>query len=197
MLWELPIYNPKMKANVIFEEGDSQLIYLPDFATNQTIDQLLHETQLRQNHITIFGQTHLEPRLTAWYGPPYRYANVQWDGQKMPFHIEELASQVRSACNFDFNAVLINYYRNGDDSMGWHRDNEKELDHRTIASLSFGGTRTFKIRNRTTKATLNLALEHGSLLIMQNMQTDYEHALPKRRKLNQARLNLTFRRIRS
>jgi alkylated DNA repair dioxygenase AlkB len=91
----------------------------------------------------------------------------------------------------------VNYYRNGDDSMGWHRDNEKELDHRFIASLSFGETRTFKIRNRTTKATLNLDLEHGSLLLMENMQIDHEHALPKRRNLNQPRLNLTYRRIRS
>ncbi len=186
-----------MKSDVLFEEGDSKLIYFPDFAAHLTIEQLMQDVELRQNQISLFGQIHLEPRLTAWFGPPYRYSTVQWEGQKIPPQLEDLNARIIDLCQFGFNSVLVNYYRNGDDSMGWHRDNEKELDHRFIASLSFGETRTFKVRNRTTKATLNLELEHGSLLLMENMQIDHEHALPKRRNLNQPRLNLTYRRIRS
>ena len=184
-------------AALLLDDNDAKLRYIPGFAQDCSIDEILSDTVLRQNQIQVFGKMHLEPRLTAWYGPPYKYANIQWEEQNMPSAIQALCIQVSAACNFDFNAVLLNYYRDGNDSMGWHRDNEQELDHRFIASLSLGETRIFKIRNRSTKATLDVALEHGSLLIMENMQVAYEHALPKRRKAHNPRLNLTFRRIRS
>jgi len=193
----LSLHDAKVKAKLLLNDGEAKLHYITAFAEAFSIEQILNDTVLRQNQIQVFGKMHLEPRLTAWYGPPYKYANIQWEDQNMPTPIDALCTQVSAACNFDFNAVLLNYYRDGNDSMGWHRDNEQELDHRIIASLSLGETRIFKIRNRNTKDTLDVALEHGSLLIMENMQVAYEHALPKRRKVHNARLNLTFRRIRS
>lgn len=186
-----------MKQQLLLHEGDSKLVYTPDYLPKVEISDLLHGVELRQNQIAVFGKQHLEPRLTAWFGPAYRYANIQWDASNFPPHLEHMCSNVSDFCKFAFNSVLINFYRNGDDSMGWHRDNEKELDHQFIASLSFGSSRTFKVRDRATKTSLNIELEHGSLLIMENMQINYEHALPKRTKLNSPRLNLTFRRIRS
>lgn len=81
--------------------------------------------------------------------------------------------------------------------MGWHRDNEPEMDTRLIASVSLGASRSFKIRDRQSKESWTLDLDHGSLLVMENMQENYEHSLPRRKKVEGMRINLTFRRIRT
>jgi alkylated DNA repair dioxygenase AlkB len=109
--------------------------------------------------------------------------------------IADLATDVGKAAGFDFNAVLVNGYRDGQDAMGWHRDNELEIDTSCIASLSLGANRTFKIRDRRTKKVMNLELEHGDLLVMEHLQEVHEHSLPKRAKVHEPRLNFTFRRL--
>ena len=96
-----------------------------------------------------------------------------------------------------FNACLFNQYRDGQDSMGWHRDNEPEIDSSCIASVSFGASRDFVIRHRITKEKWLVHLHHGDLLVMENLQDAYEHALPKRLRVGEPRINLTLRRIRN
>ena len=149
----------------------------------------------RQNDIRVFGQWHKEPRLTAWWGPAYRYANVVWQKRDLVGAMGQLADRVSGLANFSYNGVLVNGYRDGRDSMGWHRDNEPEIDTASIASLSLGATRTFKIRHRTTKEVVNVELAHGDLLVMEHLQTLHEHSVPKRAKVAAPRMNFTFRRL--
>lgn len=113
----------------------------------------------------------------------------------MPDLLHNLMLRIQAIDPFPFNSALCNLYRNGQDYMGWHRDNEREMDTRLIASVSLGATRAFKIRSRKTKEITTIELEHGSLLLMHNLQEDYEHCLPKRLKVDDQRLNITFRRI--
>ena len=93
-------------------------------------------------------------------------------------------------------AVLCNLYRDGQDAMGWHRDNEPEIDPAVIASVSFGAARDFKVRHRETKEGWTVSLGHGDLLAMEHLQSDFDHALPRRARVDTPRLNLTFRHFR-
>ena len=148
-----------------------------------------------QNDIRVFGKWHREPRLTAWWGPTYRYANVHWPERPMHGWIRDLNREVSDAAGFEFNAVLVNGYRNGQDAMGWHRDNEPEIDATCIASVSLGATRTFKIRDRRNQSVLSVELGHGDLLVMENLQDVHEHSVPRRAKVKEPRMNFTFRRL--
>jgi alkylated DNA repair dioxygenase AlkB len=103
--------------------------------------------------------------------------------------------EIKQATDFPFNAVLANYYRDGNDSMGWHSDNEPEIDSVLIASATFGGKRMFKLRNRLTGQKIDIELLDSSLLLMCNMQNHWQHAIPKSKTRNAPRINLTFRRI--
>jgi len=115
----------------------------------------------------------------------------------MTLELKELNNLVSSTLNCrEFDAVLCNLYRNGQDAMGWHRDNEPQIDPSIIASVSFGASRDFKIRHRTSKETWSVALEHGDLLAMEQLQSDFDHALPRRARVDSPRLNLTFRHFR-
>ena len=149
----------------------------------------------RQNDIRVFGQWHKEPRLTAWWGPSYQYANISWPSRPLDGEVGELTNRVMQLAGAEFNGVLINGYRDGQDSMGWHRDNEPEIDTTSIASLSLGATRTFKIRDRRSKQVLDVDLGHGDLLVMEHLQDAHEHSVPKRKKVSAPRMNFTFRRL--
>ena len=149
----------------------------------------------RQNDIRVFGQWHKEPRLTAWWGPAYQYANVSWPSRPLDGEVGVLTNKVMQLAGAEYNGVLINGYRDGQDSMGWHRDNEPEIDTTSIASLSLGATRTFKIRDRRTKQVVNVDLGHGDLLVMEHLQDLHEHSVPKRMKVREPRMNFTFRRL--
>ena len=149
----------------------------------------------RQNDILVFGQWHKEPRLTAWWGPAYQYANVSWPSRPLDGEVGVLTNRVMQLAGAEYNGVLVNGYRDGQDSMGWHRDNEPEIDPTSIASLSLGATRTFKIRDRRTKQVVDVDLGHGDLLVMEHLQDVHEHSVPKRMKVNDPRMNFTFRRL--
>ena len=133
--------------------------------------------------------------LTAWWGPAYQYANVTWPQRSMSEEVQALKARVEALAAFAYNGVLVNGYRDGQDSMGWHRDNEPEIDQTSIASLSLGASRTFKVRDRRTKAVVNIELHHGDLLIMEHLQEVHEHSVPKRAKVSASRMNFTFRRL--
>jgi len=158
------------------------------------------ELQWNQYELTLFGRRMAQPRLTAWYGEPearYRYSGLKLD--PLPWHpaLLRLRNQLENSLQEPFNSVLANAYRDGNDSMGWHSDNEKELgDNPLVASISLGAERRFLVRHRNRRHSDGIWLESGSLLVMkQGCQKLYQHALPKTRKVNGLRINLTFRTI--
>lgn len=194
----------RIKDNSIqlpLEEAD--ITYFPSFisADLATIyyEQLLRETPWQQDDIKIFGKVYAQPRLTALYGEEgksYRYSGITM--HPMPFTpvLLELKEQIEKVVEANFTTVLLNLYRDGNDSNGWHSDNEKELGtNPIIASLSFGVKRRFHLRHRKDKSNkYSIDLEHGSLLLMKGeTQHHWHHQLPKSKRIQQPRINLTFR----
>lgn len=183
---------------------DGQAYYYPGFLTSRQATHYLAslsiELSWRQETVTLFGKRYLTPRLVAWYGDPglsYRYSGIEHVASGWSFNLNRLKQQTENLTSLRFNSVLANFYRNGNDSMGWHADNEKVLGQNpSIASISLGQTRRFLFKHRTGKNRVELLLEPGSLLLMQGkLQTHWLHSLPKQPQANQSRLNLTFRTI--
>ncbi|MGL4597554.1 MAG: alpha-ketoglutarate-dependent dioxygenase AlkB family protein [Bacteroidia bacterium] len=179
--------------------------YFQNFLNKPEADVLLHvfleELNWQQSPILMFGKMVMQPRLTAWYGDlgkAYTYSGVR--NEPLPWHPDLLVLRelLMIKVKRNFNSVLANRYRSGEDSMGWHSDDEKELgENPVIASISLGEERMFHVRKKDASGdTLKLKLEHGSLLLMKgNAQEHYQHALPKTKIRNNERINLTFRTI--
>lgn len=188
---------------VIFQkENESLFIYrafAADWLSPHHIERFLEKegVALKQNKITVFGKEYNEPRLTYWMGPAYRYSSVYWLETAFTEEIARWKNTLTQLLHFSFNSVLINYYRDGQDGMGKHRDNEPEMDSHCIASLSFGASREIHFEQPTTKQKVKVALHHGDLLVMNNFQDTWWHSVPKRKNVSHSRLNLTFRKISS
>lgn len=188
-----------------FNLPNATLMYWPNFFPKELSDSyfetLKTETNWQHDDITIFGKTYKQPRLTALYGKsnqPYRYSNIVMHPEPLTPTLKTIQERVENTSNQKFNTVLINLYRDGNDSNGWHADNEKELGlHPVIASVSFGEARPFHFKHRTIKTQRHkLMLEHGSLLLMQGeMQQHWLHQIAKTKKRIEPRINLTFRSI--
>lgn len=163
--------------------------------------QLVDELHWQQTPIRIYGREVMQPRLTAWYGDAdatYRYSGVTHE--PLPWHplLSDIKTRVEHYCASTFNSVLCNYYRSGQDSMGWHSDNEPELGPTpAIASLSFGAARRFLLQHKKDKSLQwQCSLGEGDLLLMRGAtQRFYRHSVPKTAKATELRINLTFRRI--
>lgn len=155
----------------------------------------------KSESIILYGKEVMQPRLTAWYGNPeavYTYSGRTNQPLAFTKELLELKLIAERYAGTEFNSVLLNYYRNGNDSMGFHRDNEKELGIKpTIVSISLGAVRDFVVRPyKKLQLRISLALDSGSLMLMKGeMQNKWEHALPKRSNVKDARINLTFRKI--
>ncbi|WP_284380421.1 alpha-ketoglutarate-dependent dioxygenase AlkB family protein [Litoribrevibacter albus] len=160
---------------------------------------LLEELHWQQEHIKIFGKTINSPRLQSFYGDDgvnYRYSGRTFKATPWAPCLERLRRAVSEITNQPFNGVLCNLYRDGDDAMGWHSDNEPELGaNPVIASLTFGASRRFSLRKiGESKQRFSLELENNSLLIMPaGFQSHYQHALPRSKRISRPRINLTFR----
>ncbi|MGN6437378.1 MAG: alpha-ketoglutarate-dependent dioxygenase AlkB family protein [Agriterribacter sp.] len=156
----------------------------------------------KQEAITMFGKKVMQPRLTALYGDAgkaYRYSGITMHPLPWSRELMEIKIRVEELCGHKFSTALLNYYRNGQDSMGWHRDNEKELGKNpVIASVSFGAERIFQFRHHKEKSNVqSVLLTHGSLLLMQGTtQHCWYHQLPKTKVSMGERINITFRQIR-
>lgn len=181
---------------------NGEFIFYQNFFSKSESDLLLNG--LRQNVIwkqesmNMYGKKIDFPRLTAWYGnndKPYTFSGITL--QPLPWTSEILAikSKIEPIANTAFNSVLLNLYRNGNDSISWHTDAEKELGiNPIIASVNFGATRKFQLRHIKTKEKLEIELTHGSLLVMQGeLQHFWQHQVPKTNKPVGERINLTFR----
>jgi alkylated DNA repair dioxygenase AlkB len=182
--------------------ADGELALLPKLAlplpTPDVMARLVAETGWRAETVVVFGKRHLQPRLTAWHGDAaYTYSGLTL--APLPFSplLQGIRNAVEAATGHHFNSVLLNYYRDGRDSMGMHSDDEPELGPApAIASLSLGATRTFLLRHKQTKQTLKLDLPDGSLLLMAGaLQQNWLHGINKTARLVGPRLNLTFRYI--
>ena len=185
---------------------DGDLAYVPGFLSASAGDRLLVDlsatVRWTQPRITLFGKQVCSPRLAAWYGDQesvYRYSGLV--NQPLPWLPEllDIRYRVQEYVGMGFNGVLLNLYRTGQDSMGWHSDDEKELgENPVIASVSLGTPRRFLLRHRRCNALPihEVNLEHGSLLLMQGTtQKNWRHSVPTMRNQDSPRLNLTFRRI--
>ena len=164
--------------------------------------QLLAATPWRQDEIQVHGRTIPLPRLQAWYADgdkPLRYSGMTIAALAWTRELQTLRDRVTTLTGVRFDGVLVNCYRDGNDSVGWHSDDEPEFGpDPVIASVSFGATREFQLKHRfdRTLPTVRLDLEHGSVLLMGvGTQRFWRHQLPKRRRIDAARLNLTFRQL--
>jgi alkylated DNA repair dioxygenase AlkB len=184
-------------------EGDVTF-YADAFPRSQAdcwFQQLLADVDWQQDYITLYRKSLPLPRLTAWYGDPgktYTYSGIQMPPTPWTPPLLAIKSQVEALTEGQFNSVLLNLYRQGQDSVAWHSDDEPEMgDQPTIASVSLGGTRRFSLRHREhPHLRQQLDLTHGSVLLMKgSTQQCWQHQIPKTRKPVLPRINLTFRTI--
>lgn len=149
--------------------------------------------------ILIFGERRRVPRLVAWHGDPgtgYTYSGTAHEPQPWTPELRHVLDRAQSLTGHTYNSVLLNLYRDGRDSMGWHADDEPELGREpAIASISLGATRRFKLRHRRqADAAITLDLAHGDVLLMAgDTQRNYVHAVPKTARPVGERINLTMR----
>jgi alkylated DNA repair dioxygenase AlkB len=155
----------------------------------------------KQDSMKLYGKAILLPRLTAWYGDPgaaYTYSGIKSEPNPWTDGLLHIKSRIEDATGAVFNCVLLNWYRDGKDSLSWHADDEKELGNNpVIASANFGATRDFQLRrNDNPDQTITIPLKHGTLLVMRDaLQEHWKHAVPKRANIRESRFNLTFRYI--
>jgi alkylated DNA repair dioxygenase AlkB len=190
---------------IALELPDATIMYYPHFFDKIEADALFadleKEIPWQQDEIRVYGKIHPQPRLTALFGnegKPYAYSNIKMQPQPWNPLLQKIKSQIGSVSDTHFTSVLLNYYRDGKDSNGWHADNEKELGtNPVIVSVSFGAERTFQLKHNSDKdQKKSIVLEHGSVLVMKGTtQHCWKHQIPKTSKHIGPRINLTFRLI--
>jgi alkylated DNA repair dioxygenase AlkB len=194
-----------MMQSISIEHGELELHpnFLSTSQANELFKNLCRSVQWRQDDIFIFGKWIKQPRKTAMFSDPgikYSYSGLQHKTHVWTQELQKLKRNIERTANSDFNLVLLNLYRDGNDSMGWHSDDEKELgENPIIASISLGVERPFKFRpkkNNPNQKPFSVSLNNGSLLLMKGETQHYwQHSIAKSRKVNSERINLTFRKI--
>lgn len=188
---------------IVFDVPDASIIYYPNFFSTEEatilFDTLQKEIPWQQDDIKVYGKVYPQPRLTALFGnegKSYSYSNITMHPHKWSTLLTSIKEKVEKTTEAIYSTVLLNYYRDGKDSNGWHADNEKELGtNPIIASLSFGAERMFQLKhNAIPNQKINIPLAHGSLLVMKGTtQHFWKHQIPKTTKPIGPRINLTFR----
>ena len=165
-------------------------------ASTAHLEHLLADLDWEEQSFTIYGRSMPMPRLIAMYGPVgYRYSGVVHPPRSMPPRLEAIRRRTESVTGRGFNSVLANLYRDGRDSVGWHRDNDYAHGGQPdIASVSFGATRRFELRDRDAGTRVDIDLDSGSVLIMSGAAVArWWHRIAKTKHPVGARVNLTFR----
>ncbi|WP_019670410.1 alpha-ketoglutarate-dependent dioxygenase AlkB family protein [Eudoraea adriatica] len=182
---------------------DSDITYFSNFMENEEatacFEKLKSSVPWRQDEIRVYGKLYPQPRLTALYGNndrSYTYSGIVM--KPLPFSeiLSDIRKRITSLTNVEFTSCLLNLYRDGKDSNGWHSDDEKELGKNpVIASVSLGQERYFHLRHKKLKDLKHkILLEHGSLLLMSGQTQHYwQHQIPKTTRPIGERINLTFR----
>lgn len=190
------------RPNILAQDGIA-LYYekvIADEEVEQLYESLLNNIQWENERVIMFGKEIITKRKVALYSDPsisYRYASKTKIGLPWTSTLLTIKNRVESITNESYNACLLNLYHNGEEAMGWHCDNEKEIvANSSIASLSIGASRKFSFKHKVTKETISIQLENGSLLEMKGViQQHWWHSLPKSKKINESRINLTFRQM--
>lgn len=175
----------------------------PDFLSSEDADsvfaELLMSTPWERPQLAMFGNIVPEPRESAWHSDvtSYSYSGVERTAHPLSPLLRQMAEQCSAVTQTDFNGVLVNYYKDGNDHLGWHADNEiVNGPEPTIASISLGAERRFDFRHNETGQVVKVLLPHGSLLVMSGLsQTCWQHRIPKETHLTAPRINLTFRKV--
>jgi alkylated DNA repair dioxygenase AlkB len=183
---------------------DGELYYCAGFVDERLVQKwfsgLLGGLKWEQEVLKMFGKEILAPRLVAWHGTAeqcYTYSGIKHVAAPMTEDMLEIAHRIREGFGIEFNTVLLNYYRDGRDGMSWHSDDERELGPApVIACLSLGGARVIRFRHKRTRMGLGLVLEPGSLLLMSGkIQANWQHSIPKSKRVLGSRISLTFRQM--
>lgn len=199
---QLDLFQEKSTSQELIKINNGEYFYIPNFFTKKESDfyleTLLERIDWKQEEMNMYGKTIKFPRLTAWYGDndkPYSFSGINLKPNTWTKELQEIKEKIEPKCVANFNSVLLNLYRNGNDSISWHTDAEKELGiNPIIASVNFGATRKFQLRHKETKEKIEIELKHGSLLIMRGeLQHFWQHQVPKTKKEVGKRINLTFR----
>ncbi len=180
------------------DDGELYFLERLQVPPGDILARLIAETDWRAESITLWGKQHPQPRLTAWYGEArYRYSGMTLEPQPFTPLQLLLKREVERVSGRRFNSVLLNYYRDQNDSMGFHSDDEKELGKNpVIASLTFGATRTFLLKHKFKKELplVKVPLEAGTVLLMKGTtQHFWKHGINKQTGPCGPRINLTFR----
>lgn len=193
------------ESNISFDLPDADIEYFPFFfapdEAQRLFKKLMADIPWQQDEITIFGKKLPQPRLTAFFGDAnkvYAYSAIIMKSNPWNETLLEIKTKLETATKLQFNSVLLNLYRDGNDSNGWHSDDEKELGKNpVIASISFGEKRIFQLKHKTkADQKKSIELEKGSLLVMKGTTQHYwKHQVPKTKRPVNARINLTFRTI--
>ena len=173
-----------------YAEADCERIY----------HRLLQEQDWPDNHYIVAGRQFTLPRLQTWHADPgikYSYSNNLLETRSWTSLLSDIRAKIELYLDFSFNSVLVNWYRNGEDHVGWHADNERELGEQPfIVSLTFGTERLFEFRHKKSLESGSLLLRSGTLLIMRpNFQRHWLHSVPIEKNLMAGRINLTFRKV--
>ncbi|MEP7165119.1 MAG: alpha-ketoglutarate-dependent dioxygenase AlkB [Ferruginibacter sp.] len=168
--------------------------------TQYQFDHLLKNIEWKNDEAIIFGKLVITKRKTAWYGDDgfsYTYSNITRHALPWTNELLELKKLAEERTAATYNSCLLNLYHTGDEGVSWHSDDDETLGkHSAIASFSFGAERKFSFKHKQTKETVSVLLESGSLLVMKgSTQVNWLHSLPKTKKINKPRVNLTFRTI--
>ncbi|QWE09657.1 alpha-ketoglutarate-dependent dioxygenase AlkB [Polynucleobacter ibericus] len=199
------LFEPNLSAstqNLLPKDGCAH--YLPEIYSESRSAQLISQLQTslhwESDQLIMFGKLVTMRRKVAWVGDPscsYTYSGVKKSPQAWTPELLLIKSQLEEISKSKFNSCLLNLYHDGNDGMGWHSDDEIELDpNAPIASLSLGAPRKFALRHKKDKETVSLFLENGSVFIMYAPTQEYwQHALLKTKTVSEVRINLTFRKI--
>ena len=204
--FDLDLEPPKAGCTLVSAlPGGGEIVWVSAFLPSKEADAafaaLLAAVPWKQEHVVLFGRRIAQPRLSCWMGDPgavYTYSGATFEPSPWVAAAADIRERVQAATGATFNSVLLNLYRNGADSMGFHADDEPELgDAPLIASVSLGASRRFVLRprrRRGTTPTMRLRLDHGSLLVMRGeTQKLWSHGVPKEPQIAGPRINLTFR----
>jgi len=177
-------------ARVLFSEGYVQ----KDLGL---LKGLRSSLPLKTETLRFAGKDVPMPRLTSWHGDiGYRYSGKLFQPSPWTDELSELRNRLNVLLDVEFNSVLVNYYRDGKDSIAWHADDEPEIEDGAIASVSLGAPRRFILKHKTNSTKHEYMLGNGSLLVMCNAQKTWLHSVPKTAKPVGPRMNLTYRVVR-
>ncbi len=197
------LFSSGTRGKVIYDLPDCDLLLIDNFFAKEESDfyynTLLHQTEWREYEMPMYDKVVTAPRMVSWYGDtnrPERQSNPKW-----PKELLTIRKKIEHEIQIQFNAVLLNLYRNGSDGVGWHSDKTTSTNKdMNIASVTFGETRMFRLRHKFMKhlPQIEIPLYHGSFLLMAGSTNTYwEHQVPKTARNVLPRINLTFRQVKT